>query len=129
MTMKIILKLNDRSHRYDTNRSRTGHGHKRIKYKICLSIMMVMCIKQRLSNIWSSIHGNVRQQWGWFKGKSCLYKNFPYTREYSWHIEPYWAILRNLGYLVTFCFSHIQLIPNVTQNIRVDSSIFRFVLI
>ena len=49
--MKIILKLNNRSHRYDANRSRTGHGHKRIKYKICLSIMMVMCIKQRLSNI------------------------------------------------------------------------------
>ena len=30
-----------------------------IKYKVCLSIMIVICIKQHLSNVWSSIHANV----------------------------------------------------------------------
>ena len=29
------------------------------KYKICLNIMIVICIKQNLSNIWSSIHDKV----------------------------------------------------------------------
>ena len=27
--------------------------------------MMVKCIKQHLSNIWSSIHESVKQNWGW----------------------------------------------------------------
>ena len=45
MTMK------NRSHRYDINRPRARHGHKYTKYKICLSILMNICIKQHLSNI------------------------------------------------------------------------------
>ena len=35
---------------------------------------MVTCIKQRLSNIWSSIHEKVKQHWGWVETKRCLYK-------------------------------------------------------
>ena len=54
MTMKLRLKMKNRSHRYDINRPRPGHGHKYIKYKLCLSVMMVICIKQHLSNSWSS---------------------------------------------------------------------------
>ena len=51
MTMNIdhIDKKKNRSYRYDINRPR--HGHKYTKYKICLCIMMVICIKQHLSNI------------------------------------------------------------------------------
>ena len=39
--------------------------------------MMVICIKQGLSHIWSSIHEKVRQHWGWvekivaYKKKAC----------------------------------------------------------
>ena len=33
-----------------------------IKYKICLCIMMVKCIKQHLSSIWSSIYEKVKQR-------------------------------------------------------------------
>ena len=29
--------------------------------------MIVICIKQHLSNIWSSIHEKVKQHWGWFQ--------------------------------------------------------------
>ena len=32
--------------RYNLNRPRPRHGHKYTKYKMCLSIMMVVCIKQ-----------------------------------------------------------------------------------
>ena len=49
------------------------HGHKYTKYKICLSKIMVTCIKQHLSNIWSSIHEKVKQHWGWVE-KSVAYK-------------------------------------------------------
>ena len=34
---------------------------------------MVICIKQHLSNIWSSIHEKAKQHWGWVK-KSIAYK-------------------------------------------------------
>ena len=53
--------MENRSHRYDINRARSMHRHKYTKYKIRLSIMMVICIKQHLSNIWSSIHEKGKQ--------------------------------------------------------------------
>ena len=61
------------SHRYDINRPRSRHGHKYSKYKKCLSMIMLLCIRQRLSNTWSSIHEKVKQHWGWVK-KSVAYK-------------------------------------------------------
>ena len=51
MPMKMRLKMKNRSSRYDINRPRLRHGDKYTKYKICLDIMMVICIKQHLSNI------------------------------------------------------------------------------
>ena len=42
------------------------------KYKMCLSIMMVICIKQHLRNIWSSNDEKVKQHWGWVKKKRCV---------------------------------------------------------
>ena len=47
--------MKHRSHRYDINRPRPGSGHKSMKYKMSLSIMMAICIKQRMSNILSAI--------------------------------------------------------------------------
>ena len=38
-------------HRYNINRPRPRQGNKHTKYKMCLSIMMVLCIKPHLSNI------------------------------------------------------------------------------
>ena len=46
--------MKNRSNRHD--RPRPGHGHKYTKYKMSLSIMMAICIKQHLSNILSSIN-------------------------------------------------------------------------
>ena len=51
MTVKMRLKMKHRSHKYDINRTRPRHGHKYTKYKMCLSIMLVICIKQHLGNI------------------------------------------------------------------------------
>ena len=39
-------------------------GTNMLKFKICFSIMMVICIKQNLSNVWSSIHKKCKQHWG-----------------------------------------------------------------
>ena len=36
--------------------------------------MVVICIKQHLSNIWSSIHEKVRQHCGWVEKKRSLKK-------------------------------------------------------
>ena len=51
MTMKMRLTMKNRSHRYDINRPRPRHGDKYGKYKMCFSIMIMICIKQNLSNI------------------------------------------------------------------------------
>ena len=68
------MEMENRSYRYDINRPRSRHGHKYTKYEKCLSMIMVMCIKQHLSNIWSSIHEIVQQHWGWIQKKAVLIK-------------------------------------------------------
>ena len=50
MAMKMSLKMKNRSQRHNINRPRTRHGPKYTKHKMCLSIMMVACIKEHLSN-------------------------------------------------------------------------------
>ena len=60
MTMKMRLKMKNRSHRYNINRPWSRDRHKYTKYKMCLSIMVAICIKQHLSNIRSSIHEKVK---------------------------------------------------------------------
>ena len=49
--MEMRLKMKNRTQRCDINRPRPTHGHKYTKYKMCLSIMMVICIEESLSNI------------------------------------------------------------------------------
>ena len=68
--------MKNRSHRYDIKRTRPRHEHKYTKYtkyKMCLSIMMIICIKQHLRNILSSIHKKFKQHWSWVE-KSVAYK-------------------------------------------------------
>ena len=50
MTTKMRLKMKNRSHRYDITRPRSRHGHKYTIYKMCLSLMMAICIKQHLGS-------------------------------------------------------------------------------
>ena len=57
----MTMKMRRRSYRYGINRPRPKHGHKCTKDKMCLSIMMIICIKQYLSNISSSIYEKVKQ--------------------------------------------------------------------
>ena len=56
MTMETRLKIKYKLHRYDINTPRPRHRHKYTKYKMYLSMIMAICIKQHLSNIGSSIH-------------------------------------------------------------------------
>ena len=58
---------------YDINRPRSRRGHK-YKYKNCLSMMIFICTKQLLSNIWSSIHEKLKQHWDWFEKKALHIK-------------------------------------------------------
>ena len=45
------MKKKNRSHRCDMNRPRSRDEHKYSKYKKCLIMMMLICIKQYPSNI------------------------------------------------------------------------------
>ena len=61
------------SHTYNINRPRAKHKHKHRKYKKCLRMVMIICIKQQLSNLRSSLHEKVKQYRGWVE-KRVAYK-------------------------------------------------------
>ena len=74
--------MKNESCRYRINRTSPRHGHKYTKYKMCLSMMMVVCNKQHLSNIWSWIHEKLKQPWGWAE-KSVVYKKSVYHTRWN----------------------------------------------
>ena len=49
--MKMKMTVKGTSHRYSINRPKPRHGHRYIKYKKCLNMILFICIKQHLSNI------------------------------------------------------------------------------
>ena len=48
--MKVRLKMKNILHRYDISKPRPKHGRKYTKYKMCLSMMMIVCTKQHLNH-------------------------------------------------------------------------------
>ena len=71
MTMKMRLRI--KIDQIDTtNIPRPRHRHQYANYKMYLIAMIVICIKQCLNNIWSSIHEKVKEQWGWVKKKKSV---------------------------------------------------------
>ena len=63
MKMKTKMKIDSR--KYGINKPSYRHRLKYRKYMKRLSLMMLLCIMQHLSNIWSSVYENVKQHWGW----------------------------------------------------------------
>ena len=56
--------MKNRLYRQDISRPKPRHGHRYTRYNMYLSIMIVICIKQHLSNIWGSIHeATLRLSW------------------------------------------------------------------
>ena len=72
--------MKKRSRRYGKNR----HGHKRSKYKKWSSMIMLICVKQHLSKIWSSIYDKVKPHWGWVEKKNVAYKKRAYWKSSIW---------------------------------------------
>ena len=63
----------------DINKPRPRHGHKYTKYKMRLSAVMLICIKQHLIIISSSIHEKVNQHRGWDEKNVLLIKGSVYV--------------------------------------------------
>ena len=72
ITMKMQIFMKNRSYRNNINGSGPRHKHYCSKYKTFVSMIMLIIVKQPLSNIWSSIHEKVKQQWDWVEKKRCL---------------------------------------------------------
>ena len=69
---------------------RSTHGNKYRKYKKCLIMIIFICTKQNLSNIWGLIHENVKQHWGWLekkkkKKKALLMKKSVHSSDQEWN--------------------------------------------
>ena len=56
--------INDNENEAENDRPRLRYERRCTKCKICLSVMMVIYIKQHRSNISRSIHEKVKQHWG-----------------------------------------------------------------
>ena len=63
------MKMKIRSHKHNINSPRS----RLIANIRILCMMMLICIKQHLSNIWTLIHEKVKQRWSWIEKKSVLY--------------------------------------------------------
>ena len=63
--VKMKIKMKNRSHRYHINSPRSRHivNIRSVSVWWCLYV---------LSNIWSSIHEKVKQNWSWVEKKRCL---------------------------------------------------------
>ena len=61
INIKMKIKMKKRSHRYDINGPKARNGNKYIKHKKFCKMIMLICIKQLLSNIWSSVHEKVKE--------------------------------------------------------------------
>ena len=63
-------------------------------------MMKLLCIKQHISNIWSSIHEKVKQHWGWVGKKLCLYyKRSAYLCIFMFNFVDIMSILVSPKYL------------------------------
>ena len=96
----------NRSHRYGVNKRRPRNGHKYTKDQVCLSkTIEVICIKQHLINIWSSIHEKVKQHWGWVE-KSVACKKACISRDpqdiYKKHFDDLLIFFRLLFQKMSF---------------------------
>ena len=67
------MKIKNRSYRYGINRPKSAHGHKYSICKKCLIMTILICIKQHLSNTWTSIHERLNNTDAKLK-KSVAYK-------------------------------------------------------
>ena len=101
--MKLKMKTKTRLHGYDKNRPKSRHGDKYSKYRRCLSIVMLICIKQHLSNIWSSIIKKLSNT------EDELKKNVAYKKTCSAH-----------GYLLTLEVFNVimHLLPCVRKKVE-----------
>ena len=62
------MKKENKSH---INTPRPWRGHKYIKCKKCPSMLVLVCIKQKLIKIWSSIYEKIKQHWVWLEKLHC----------------------------------------------------------
>ena len=62
--------FNENEDKNEINRTRLVYTN----YEMCLSMMMIQCNKQHLSNTWSWVHEKVKQHWGWVEKKPYLFK-------------------------------------------------------
>ena len=82
---------------------RPRHERKYTKCKMCFSIMMAMCIKQHLSNIWSTILGKVKQHWGLSSKKTLPLKKIVYSKASIYVIQTGTLIFRSFSIYVYRC--------------------------
>ena len=62
------------SQRYNINRPTFRYGLTYTKYKGCLSIMILICIKQHPTNTWGSVYEKDKEHWDWVEKKCVAYK-------------------------------------------------------
>ena len=86
-------------------------------------MMMVICIKQHLSNIWSSIHEKVKQRGAWVEKKCCFFlkKKRVVTQNTSFFVyDSSLLLMCDFKFIIT-----VSVIPNVFQREWLEIQPFR----
>ena len=96
------------------SKTRPRHGDKYTKYKMLPRIIMVICIKQHLSNSWSSIHEKFRQHWGGVKEKRYLQKKRVPIKEIN-------KLLKERNRLIDKGMSNIHLNVTIEKKSRTQN--------
>ena len=91
--IKMKMKMENRSHWYDIDKPRSRNKHNYSKYKNRLTMIVLICIKQHLSNIWSSITNKLSNIEAELK-KSVAYKKACISESVFSKVAIY-TILRN----------------------------------
>ena len=93
------MKIKNRSHRYYINRPRSRHGQEYSKYKKCLSMMMLIYIKQHVRNIEAQFMEKLSNTEAELK-KSVVYKKSVYFKRalVSWNGNLYHQMVKGISF-------------------------------
>ena len=109
--MKMMLKMENRSYRYDISRSRFRHRHKYTKFKMCFTTIMVICIKQHLSSSLSLINEKLcnNQRWDWAEKNSLIKRGVSKFSSFYSHVSFFLChqVQKLLNFSVSFIFNEL----------------------
>ena len=103
--------MKNRSQRCNITRPRPRHGHKYTKYKLCLSIMMAICVKQQLTTFEAQFMKKLRNTEAELKKKKTFsYKRLGLFSDSIYLVEVYLPLI--------FCTCTVEIVKSCIVTLK-----------